>query len=879
MPKIIVTSRFIRAGNHSKLNNYVKYIATREGVELTKNAQLIPELDREIFINYLGTRPDVVKQGAHGLFSDTDKPIILDKAGKEVAQHNGTVWTHIVSLKREDAERMGYNTLDMWRDLVRRHIVDIADAQKISVQNIRWYAAFHNKESNPHVHIVIYSVDQKEGYLTNAGIEKIRSAFANDIYRDELQNLYQQQTKVRNGIRNDAEQLMYSLVEDLKNSDEVNPVLQDLIIKLSAQLRRTKGKKVYGYLQPVVKKNVDQIVAEIAKTPALQKMYELWCNLEKQKYSTYTSVVPSFPPIHENKVFKPIKNHVIDIVSNMTFALTSPECAEQEQDNISESDIEINTDISDTESQADASSGDCYFINWTSEYKSSCHELYNNKDIERALVLLQKEADKGNVLAMHDVGMIYNRGLVEDENAKALADEYYRKAYNGFLSLEGKGGRLLPYIQYRLGKMLNAGKGTEKDFEKAFAYFEKSAISGNKYAQYSLGSMYRLGTGVEQSYENAYLWYEKSAQQENPYACYETAKLLRDGKGVEKNLADSDRFFRSAYSGFQKFVSDVADDKLLYRMGSMTMNGIGCEKDIQKAISYYTRAAELKNDNALYELGKLLVEGKVIFQDIEKGIDMLTSAAETNQNARCYLAKMYLSGEIVEQDIEKAIAMLETCTDNPYAMYMLGKIYTDSKYVAPIYSKAENYFKLAAEKGLDCAEYTLGNLYLSDRYKHIPLAEKYLSSAVEHGNSYAMYALAKLYLGGELPKNVEKVFELLTKAYESGNSMGAYALGKLYLYGCEVKRDIDTARYWFTQATNMGNEYASAMLQNLDRHNNSAVNNAVLSMLFSFGRLISDDYERKSRTRFVSERKLKDAIRRKKEALGLKDDHTVEQQY
>ena len=563
----------------------------------------------------------------------------------------------------------------------------------------------------------------------------------------------------------------------------------------------------------------------------------------------------------------------------MTFALTTPECAEQEQDNISESDIEINTDISDTEPQDDKCSGDYVFVNWTSEYKSACHELYNNKDIERALVLLQKEADKGNVLAMHDVGMIYDRGLVEDENAKALAEEYYCKAYNGFLSLESYGGKLLPYIQYRLGKMLNAGKGTNKDCEKAFAYFEKSALSGNKYAQYSLGSMYRLGTGVEHSYENAYLWYEKSAQQENPYACYETAKLLRDGKGIEKNIADSDRYFRLAYEGFQKLVSDVADDKLLYRLGSMTMNGIGCEKDKQKAIGYYARAAELKNDNALYELGKLLIEGKVIFQDIEKGIDMLTSAAETNQNARYYLAKLYLSGEIVEQDIEKAIAMLETCTDNPYAMYMLGKVYTDCKYVAPIYTKAENYFKLAAEKGLDCAEYALGKLYLSERYKHIPLAEKYLSAAVGHGNSYAMYALAKLYLSGELPKNVEKVFELLIRAYENGNSMGAYALGKLYLYGCEVERDVDAARYWFTQAQNMGNEYAANMLQNLDRHNNSAVNNAVLSMLFSFGRLISDDYERKSRTRFVSERKLKDAIRRKKEALGLKDDNTVEQQY
>ncbi len=266
MPKIIVTSRFIRAGNHSKINNYVKYIATREGVELTEQMNSQQDIDREIFINYLGTRPNVVKQGTHGLFSDTDELIILDKAAKEVAQHNGTVWTHIVSLRRDDAERMGYNTLDMWRDLVRRHISDIANAQKISAQNIQWYAAFHNKETNPHVHIVMYSVDPKEGYLTNVGIEKIRSAFANDIYRNELQNLYQQQTEVRNNIRNDAEQLMNSFVKDLQNIDEVNSILQDLIIKLSEQLQRFKGKRYTDIYNPRSRK------PSIKSLPSLQKL-------------------------------------------------------------------------------------------------------------------------------------------------------------------------------------------------------------------------------------------------------------------------------------------------------------------------------------------------------------------------------------------------------------------------------------------------------------------------------------------------------------------------------------------------------------------------------------------------------------------------------
>ena len=160
-------------------------------------------------MNYLDTRPN-----SHGLFSETDEPIILENAAKEVANHSGAIWTHIVSLKREDAERMGYNTLDAWKNLVRRRIADIAEAQKISQQNIRWYAAFHNNENNPHVHIVVYSANPKEGYLTKKGIEKIRSSFANDIYRDELQNLYSEQTVIRNKLRSDADNVMKNLLSE-----------------------------------------------------------------------------------------------------------------------------------------------------------------------------------------------------------------------------------------------------------------------------------------------------------------------------------------------------------------------------------------------------------------------------------------------------------------------------------------------------------------------------------------------------------------------------------------------------------------------------------------------------------------------------------------
>ncbi len=574
MPKLIVTSRYIKPNAHGKFGNYIKYIATREGVEKpVQKQEQRQELDREIFMNYLNSRPN-----SHGLFSETDDPIVLDKAAKEVANHNGALWTHIVSLKREDAERMGYTKLDHWRNLVRRHIADIAAAQKIVPENIRWYAAFHNKESNPHVHIVVYSADGKQGYLTKDGIEKIRSAFANDIYKDELQNLYQQQTVARDKLRSEAENVMKSLLSKLNNSNQFDPQLEQLVLKLQTQLRNSKGKKVYGYLQPNVKKTVDQIVSLLAQNPVLKKMYDEWCKLEQQKYETYTNAVQKFPPLEENKVFKPIKNAVIRAVLGMDFSTEMFE--EYGEDEIGEA--EVDKDL---------------YIKWTAEYKSACCELYKNHDIPKALALFQSEADKGNILAVFDIGKMYRNGLLGEENIPK-SDEYFEKALQGFLTLEPTAKRLRDYVRYRIGKMYALGYGAEQNYTKAFTWFEKSAAAGNKFAQYSLGSLYFYGNGVPQNYEKAFEYYKLSADQDNAYACYETAKMLRDGIGGEKDAEQAEIYFQKAYNGFLKIAQDSPDDKIIYRLGVMTFSGTGCDADRELGIEYIKQSAELGNEYA-----------------------------------------------------------------------------------------------------------------------------------------------------------------------------------------------------------------------------------------------------------------------------------------
>ena len=386
MPKIIVTSRYIAPSvPKSHLEYYTKYIATRPGVVINNSAGIEPQMpshpndpvsekqkqmidrllqdfkdtkelfeyedyinnptqrtatelisaviDRNVdivigksaYTHYLGERPGVVKDGEHGLFSWDGQSVDLNQVAQEVATHRGNVWTHVVSLRRSDAELSGYAyndeqiTADAWRSLVRRHILTMAEQTKIKPENLQWYAAFHNKETNPHVHIMIYSKDPKEGYLTNNGIEKIRSAFANDIYSEELSMLNEHQTELRNQLRSSAAMAFDKIAAQLRAGTlPSQQKLYDNITKLKNILDSTKGKKVYKFLKPEAKAVVDSITQQICRNKGIQSLYEQWCNCQKDRIGIYTSKIPDFPSLEDNPEFKTIKNHIIRAVTEMS---------------------------------------------------------------------------------------------------------------------------------------------------------------------------------------------------------------------------------------------------------------------------------------------------------------------------------------------------------------------------------------------------------------------------------------------------------------------------------------------------------------------------------------------------------------------------------
>ena len=869
MSQLIVTSRYLKNGNQknkTKRRNYTKYIATRETVEIrsqkfvdrnanaTKNQeQLINDLindfpeskryleyddyereptienagelistivernadvvgNRQNFVGYMAMRPGVEKRGSHGLFNEKDEPIILNQAANEIAEHKGNVWSHVVSLRREDAVRLGYDNSDAWRELVKRHISDIAKAQNIPLCNLKWYAAYHDTTHHPHIHLLVYSTNPKQGFLTKAGIDKIRSAFANDIFHDDLQSIYQEQTVSRDELKAVSKNEFESIVNIIASNDHTDPQLEELIRKLYIQLQNVKGKKVYGYLPKEIKETVNKIFSELAKDENIRQLYDKWCSLERLKYKTYTLKETELPELSANKVFQPLRNMIIRTVLNMKpfDANTEIEGSEPNDEYFDNTPQNMSPLFDEAEPLAEKETDESAaaiknYIKWNDQYKKACKLIYGKdaklNDFKKAEQLLLSESQRGNVLAVYDLGKLYSTDKL-GEKSEEISIAKYTQALQGFLQIEPNSKKLKPYVQYRIGKMFCYGLGTEQNYQKAFEWFERSAKQKNKFAQFSLANLYYYGSGIEKDLSQAFLWYQRSSSQGQPYAAYSIAQMYRYGEYVTKDNDTAQRYYQQALSGFLKIESDdMADDDLFYKLGQMFKLGLGTDSDVTKAIEYFRRSAEMNNKNGLFEYGKALLTGEHIPQDTDSAVKLLEKAVKLkNSNAKRFLALEYISGEHLEQDFEKGIALLTECADSGdvIASYRLGKIYLQGEIMPQNLDKAEKYLLLAED------------------------------------SEYTQYALAKLYLQEE-KYDIQKAVDYFENGADK-NHWASYQLGRIYLFGAkDIERDKEKAIEWFTKSANDGNEYAQAMLDNISKFENDLLVNTIFSLLVLVG--------------------------------------------
>lgn len=302
MAQLVTKFGYLKDNRTRSRGGYAKYIATREGAEP-------PGV--EGYMAYMATRPRVEKQGSHGLFTTAGEPVVLAQVAGELDDHRGPVWTLIVSLRREDAQRLGFDSAVRWRDLLRSRAGMLAEGLKIAPSHLKWYAAFHNEGHHPHVHLIAYSTNPKEGFLTKQGMDIIRSALAQEIFRQDLVSVYQQQTIHRDELRRASREKIAALVEQINQGACENPQVELLLRELARRLTLVKGKKVYGYLRPELKALVNQIVDELAKEKHIARLYDLWYQDKQAARNVYDERPIERVPLSHNPDFKPIRNAVI----------------------------------------------------------------------------------------------------------------------------------------------------------------------------------------------------------------------------------------------------------------------------------------------------------------------------------------------------------------------------------------------------------------------------------------------------------------------------------------------------------------------------------------------------------------------------------------
>ena len=363
MARLVTKFKYLKPNRKVSAGGYAKYIATREGVEkiddtkkfapaTEKQKNLIEKIlkdfpdskdmfeyvdylekqnqgsasdfisrvmedyayeisGRKAYADYIATRPRAERFGSHGLFTDDGVQVQLSKVTEELDKHKGNIWTAIISIRREDAERLGFNTGTRWRDMLRTQTEALAKNLKIPMENLRWYAAFHNESHHPHVHLIAYSTVENEGYLTQKGVENLRSSFAKDIFQQDLLCIYERQTEHRDKLRAEARDIVEDLVSKINSEIYISASIQNKLLELADRLSKTKGKKVYGYLKPDVKALVDSIVEELASDDRIKKLYDLWYEQKENTIRTYTDEMPQRIPLVDNKEFKSIKNAII----------------------------------------------------------------------------------------------------------------------------------------------------------------------------------------------------------------------------------------------------------------------------------------------------------------------------------------------------------------------------------------------------------------------------------------------------------------------------------------------------------------------------------------------------------------------------------------
>ena len=585
MAKLVTKWRYLKPDAARHAQAYIRYIATREGVEkyveengarpaaqaqrvlvekllrdfpdarrsfeyedyvrrptarnasefITRTLEEHLELfdARSNYVSYIAQRPRVQRSGAHGLFTQEEDAPDLNAAARAVSEHDGNIWTCILSLRREDAARLSYDKADAWRALLRANAAEIAARFNVPVGSFHWYGAFHNEAHHPHVHLVCYADSVQKPALTKEGVVQIRSLLARQIFRDELDAIYIRQSQSRDELRDLFSARLKEAVARMQDAPAEAPVLESLLERLSEEVRDRKGKLQYGYLPWPVKSTVDSIISELEKQPQVKAAYSAWWELRKTVLSTYRDSLPEqAPPLHTQKEFRHLKNIVLRIAKE---ECSAPE-QEQEFDAVQDpQDCGAQHAVYDAKRLLDAAR----------------EEEYPDEDVQAALRTLLAAAERGNA-----------------------------------------------YAQYQAGKLYREGYFLPRDDARAKMFFERAAKQDNSFAEYALGKLHADETSPFFDEAAAADWFERAAEHGNGFAKYRLAKYFLNGKGRAVDAGSAARLFAEAAQASDVYVRRFVTPWAKYQLGKLYIRGNGVPKDWAKAEELLRSAAQDGNEFA-----------------------------------------------------------------------------------------------------------------------------------------------------------------------------------------------------------------------------------------------------------------------------------------
>ena len=734
----------------------------------------------QTMVNYMATRPGVVKDSEHGLFSGDDVTD-LEAYKKEVSEHTGNVYSTVVSLRREDADALGFDTQAPWKDTVRAKLDVIAANTGIDLKDLRWCAAMHNTGHHPHIHLMFWSQHpNSQNYLSEKGIAKIKSAFAHEIFRGEFEQIYEQQKTITHDLKEESAGMLRKLQEHA-GEYAGHPELLRQLSDLAEDLSELHGKHQYKYLPKRLKEQVNQIVDTLGEIPEIKKLHELYEEQNNRMLSIYkeSDSIPrrklSEAKSGDNLYF--LKNLVLQtaekvpgIQAEQTDSLQNPEQAAPEQHRPEDTElISRLIDFSaEGKKEAALALGDIYAEGLAGATMDTDAAViwygiaanpYEPDALPMAAFRLAERLEDKNLAGEFAMQAAdgFLRELADSPNVSLIRDLYGGKyiysemdevARQEFEKLK----ELMPNALYEppavyqdtpenaerlfcLGKLFAEGHtvrakldviaGIEQDSEKAKSLYQLAFDLGYTPAAQELAAM-------TDNLEESHMYQQLAAEQKKTSAEVLPADKENNTADLSRHPQSSEQAFPSGSSGKfyaqQPRTAETDEAQQYYVLGKKLAEKPGKEKE---AFEAFRKAAALGSPWAQYKTAQYIYQGMT---DLDRA------------EAHPYFA-MAREGFQAEE-AEKPNAWRDYIVAGMYQKG-LGTEKNDEQ-AQQYYSKALTGF-LAQKEHPPWMAYIMGRMYRYGLGTSVNPEEalSHFVSAAEKGHSRAMYDTAGCYLHGE----------------------------------------------------------------------------------------------------------------------------------